>query len=220
VTWSEWLKSEKEKPYFQALTLALKNEYTEHTVYPKFQDIYTAFKLCPLESTKVVILGQDPYHGPGQAHGLAFSVLPDQSIPPSLTNIYNELYRDLKVVPATHGYLKHWADQGVLLLNTTLTVRDGSPGSHAKLGWEEFTDSVLRRLNDEDYPKAFLLWGNHAKKKGELIDPNKHLILESAHPSPLSAHRGFKGCGHFSQTNAFLESSGYRPIAWKLPPIG
>ncbi|MEC0242950.1 uracil-DNA glycosylase [Paenibacillus dokdonensis] len=217
--WDEQLQEEVEKPYFNELRYALAKEYKLHTVYPSKENLFQALKLTSYEHTKVVILGQDPYHGPGQAHGLSFSVLPGVRIPPSLSNIYKELHSDLGVPIPNNGYLVPWAKQGVLLLNTVLTVRDGQANSHKGLGWERFTDAVIEKLNERDQPVVFILWGSHAQKKGAFIDRNKHLVLESVHPSPLSVHRGFYGSKPFSKTNAFLESHGMKPIDWSIPNI-
>ncbi|MCJ8011330.1 uracil-DNA glycosylase [Paenibacillus sp. KQZ6P-2] len=217
--WDEQLKEEVEKPYFNDLRYALAKEYKLHTVYPAKDNLFQALKLTSYEHTKVVILGQDPYHGPGQAHGLSFSVLPGVRIPPSLSNIYKELHSDLGVPIPNNGYLVHWAKQGVLLLNTVLTVREGQANSHKGLGWERFTDAVIEKLNERDKPMLFILWGSHAQKKGAFIDRKKHLVLESVHPSPLSVHRGFFGSRPFSRTNAFLESHNMEPIDWTIPNL-
>jgi uracil-DNA glycosylase len=187
-------------------------------VYPPGADIFAALDATPFDKVKVVILGQDPYHGPGQAHGLCFSVRPGVPAPPSLENIFKELQRDLGIVRPTHGCLQHWAEQGVLLLNAVLTVEDGRAGAHAGKGWEGFTDHVVDVLNREREHLVFLLWGSYAQKKGAMIDARKHKVLRAPHPSPLSAHRGFLGCGHFSATNEYLRSTGQAPIDWSLPP--
>ncbi|HQX90940.1 MAG TPA: uracil-DNA glycosylase [Thermomonas sp.] len=189
------------------------------TVYPPGKDIFAAFDATPFDAIKVVILGQDPYHGPGQAHGLCFSVLPGVPVPPSLLNIYKELETDLGIARASHGCLLPWAQQGVLLLNAVLTVEDGKPGSHQGKGWEGFTDHVVEVLNRERDGLVFLLWGSYAQKKGAVIDPRRHRVLKAAHPSPLSAHRGFLGCGHFSSTNQYLIRNGQSPVEWALPPM-
>lgn len=217
--WDEQLKEEVEKPYFNDLRYALAREYKLHTVYPSKENLFQALKLTPYEDTKVVILGQDPYHGPGQAHGLSFSVMPGVRIPPSLVNIYKELHSDLGVPIPNNGYLVPWAKQGVLLLNTVLTVREGQANSHKDLGWERFTDAVIEKLNERDKPVVFILWGSHAQKKGAFIDRSKHLVLKSVHPSPLSVHRGFFGSRPFSKTNEFLESHGMEPIDWSIPDL-
>ena len=189
------------------------------TVYPPGKDIFAAFDATPFDAIKVVILGQDPYHGPGQAHGLCFSVLPGVPVPPSLLNIYKELETDLGIARASHGCLLPWAQQGVLLLNAVLTVEDGKPGSHQGKGWEGFTDHVVEVLNRERDGLVFLLWGSYAQKKGAVIDTRRHRVLKAAHPSPLSAHRGFLGCGHFSSTNQYLIRNGQAPVEWALPPM-
>lgn len=217
--WDEQLREEVDKPYFNDLRYALAKEYKLHTVYPSKENLFQALKLTSYEHTKVVILGQDPYHGPGQAHGLSFSVMPGVRIPPSLVNIYKELHSDLGVPIPSNGYLVPWAKQGVLLLNTVMTVRDGQANSHKGLGWERFTDAVIEKLNEREKPVVFILWGSHAQKKGAFIDRHKHLVLESVHPSPLSAHRGFFGSRPFSKANAFLASQGMEPIDWTLSNI-
>jgi len=187
-------------------------------VYPPGADIFAALNATPFDRVKVVILGQDPYHGPGQAHGLCFSVRPGVTAPPSLENIFKELHRDLGIPRPTHGCLQHWADQGVLLLNAVLTVEDGRAGAHAGKGWEGFTDHVVDVLNREREHLVFLLWGSYAQKKGAMIDARRHKVLRAPHPSPLSAHRGFLGCGHFSAANEYLRRTGQAPIDWSLPP--
>ena len=189
------------------------------TIYPPGKDIFAAFNATPFDAVKVVILGQDPYHGPGQAHGLCFSVLPGTPIPPSLLNIYKELETSTGFTHPDHGYLMPWAQQGVLLLNSVLTVENGKPGSHQGKGWEGFTDHVVDVLNREREGLVFLLWGSYAQKKGAMIDPRRHRVLKAPHPSPLSAHRGFLGCGHFSLTNQYLANHGQAPIEWALPPM-
>jgi uracil-DNA glycosylase len=188
-------------------------------IFPKGSDWFRALDLTPLDQVHVVILGQDPYHGPGQAHGLAFSVQPGVKVPPSLVNIYKELQSDLGIAPARHGFLEHWAQQGVLLLNTSLTVEQGLAASHKGRGWEGFTDAVIRLVANRDRPCAFLLWGNHAQKKADYVDAGRHLVLKAPHPSPLSAHSGFFGCRHFSRTNQWLVAQGLSPIDWTLPPV-
>jgi uracil-DNA glycosylase len=215
-TWQTYLAEEKQKPYFKKLLDTVKQEMQKKVIYPKSKDIFNALKLTPFEKVKVVIIGQDPYHGPNQAHGLAFSVQKGVATPPSLQNIFQELKNDLNISPPNHGCLEEWAKQGVLLLNTVLTVEAGKAHSHANLGWETFTDKIIQILNDEKENLVFLLWGSHAQKKGLQIDPTKHHILKAPHPSPLSAHRGFLGCRHFSKTNAFLEKVGKEPINWSL----
>ena len=212
--WKAALAHEFEKDYFKKLTEFIRNEYKTHRVYPPGKLIFNAFNQCPFEQLKVVILGQDPYHGPGQAHGLCFSVNQGIAFPPSLRNIFKELQSDVgKPIPES-GDLTPWAQQGVLLLNATLTVRAHQAGSHQKKGWEEFTDAVIKTANDQKEHLVFLLWGNYAISKSKFIDSEKHLVLTSVHPSPLSASRGFFGNHHFSRTNAFLESKGLATIQW------
>lgn len=213
-SWKEKLYPEFEKPYFQALIDFVKQEYREHKVYPPGALIFNAFEHCAFEEVKVVILGQDPYHNPGQANGLAFSVADDVASPPSLQNIYKEISDEYGSPIPKSGNLERWADQGVLLLNATLTVRAHQPGSHQKKGWEEFTDAVIQLLSDEKEHLVFLLWGAYAQKKGSIIDENKHLVLKSAHPSPFAANRGFFGNNHFKKTNEYLEKQGKEAIAW------
>jgi len=202
------------KPYFQKLSAFVREEYQKYKIYPPGGKIFNAFDSCPFDQVKVVILGQDPYHGPNQANGLAFSVSNGVPIPPSLKNIYKELKADLGVEPPGHGNLERWAHQGVLLLNATLTVRRGAAGSHQGKGWELFTDAVLRILSEQQEGLVFILWGAYAKRKGALIDRSKHYVIESAHPSPLSATSGFFGSRPFSKANAYLESKGKKPIDW------
>lgn len=217
-SWKEALATEFEQPYMQALADFLREEKQQgKVIYPPGPQIFNALNLTPLPQVKVVIIGQDPYHGPGQSHGLSFSVPEGIAVPPSLLNIYKELQRDLNIPIAKHGNLQSWAEQGVLLLNTTLTVEQGSAGAHAKAGWQCFTDRIIDCVNEQQAHVVFMLWGAHARSKGERIDASKHLILTSAHPSPLSAYRGFLGNGHFSQCNKFLQRTGQTPIAWKLP---
>lgn len=211
-------------PVFQSETLQKLREFLAaqkaagKTLYPRNRDIFAALDHTPLDSVKVVILGQDPYHGPGQAHGLCFSVLPGVPIPPSLRNIYAEQERDLGITQPCHGCLLPWADQGVLLLNAVLTVEQGLAASHQGKGWERFTDAVIELVNRERDGVVFLLWGSHAQAKARLLDAKRHLLLKAPHPSPLSAHRGFMGCGHFSQANRYLAAHGQTPIDWQLPP--
>lgn len=216
-TWKEAIGTEKEQEYFIGLLERVKQAREQVTVYPPAGDVFNAFRYTEFGDVKVVILGQDPYHGPGQAHGLAFSVREDVAIPPSLKNIYKELQNDIEgfQIPM-NGYLKPWADQGVLLLNTVLTVEAGNANSHANWGWERFTDKVIQALNEHREGLVFLLWGSHAQKKGAFINTSKHLVLKSAHPSPLSAHRGFLGNRHFSTANAYLVAKGKKPIQWSL----
>ena len=214
--WKKALNEEFEKPYFKNLAHKVKEEYANPTikVYPPGNKIFAAFDSCPYEDTKVVIIGQDPYHGYGQANGLSFSVAPGVKMPPSLINIFNEVHSDTGAPFPQDGDLSRWANQGVLLLNSSLTVRDGSPGSHTGIGWEEFTDAVVEKLNKEKENLVFILWGANAIKKGEKIDRNKHLVLTSPHPSPLSAHRGFFGNHHFSRANEYLKEHGKKEISW------
>lgn len=212
--WKEKLSDEFGKPYFSQLTEFVRTEYQSHTVYPAGKDIFKAFDHCDYEHVKVVIIGQDPYHGPGQANGLCFSVRDGMRIPPSLVNIFKEIHKDLGKPMPVSGNLERWADQGVLLLNATLTVRAGSPGSHQNKGWEDFTNAVIQKISADKQNVVFLLWGAYAQKKGEIIDRSKHLVLMSAHPSPFSADRGFFGCKHFSKTNEYLRSKGLREIDW------
>ena len=215
-SWNALLSSEFEKPYFQALTAFVKKEYSEHTCYPKGKEIFAAFDKCPVEDLKVVLLGQDPYHGEGQANGLSFSVRDGITHPPSLVNIFREIEEDLKLPYPESGNLSRWAEQGVLLLNATLTVRANTAGSHQGQGWETFTDAVIKSISDNCQHIVFLLWGSFAKKKRALIDTQKHCVLSSGHPSPLSANRGYWfGNKHFSKTNAYLTSVGKQAIDWK-----
>ncbi|RSK45624.1 uracil-DNA glycosylase [Hymenobacter perfusus] len=214
-SWRKVLAAEFEKPYFQHLIAFVKGEYATTTVYPPGPQIFHAFEACPFEQVKVVILGQDPYHGKGQAHGLSFSVAEGVRTPPSLQNIFKELQADLpERPPAPNGNLDRWAEQGVLLLNATLTVRAADPGSHQKKGWEQFTDAVIQQISDQKEHVVFVLWGAYAQKKGEIIDARKHLVLKAAHPSPYAADRGFFGSRPFSQTNAYLQQHGEQPITW------
>lgn len=213
-SWKEALKDEFDKPYFKELAAFVKEEYKSGTVYPSPNKVFAAFDNCPVDKTKVVILGQDPYHGPGQANGLCFSVSEDVPIPPSLQNIYKEIESDTGKKMPSHGNLERWARQGVLLLNATLTVRAAAPGSHQGKGWESFTDAAIRYLAENKENLVFLLWGSYAQKKGEFINRHKHLVLTSPHPSPLSADKGFFGCRHFTKTNAYLIMHGKKPIEW------
>lgn len=214
--WGNALKDEFEKPYFKDITDKVRQEYADPRVriYPPGGKIFSAFDSCPFDDTKVVIIGQDPYHGAGQANGLCFSVNPGVRMPPSLMNIFKEVESDTGAPFPQNGDLSRWAEQGVLLLNSSLTVREGQPASHSDIGWEEFTDSVVDKLNREKENLVFILWGSHAIKKGEKIDRNKHLVLTSPHPSPLSAHRGFFGNHHFSKANQYLVAHGKEPIQW------
>lgn len=213
-SWNKALSEEFDKPYFKDLTAFVREEYTSYKVFPPAKLIFNAFDSCPFNQVKVVIIGQDPYHGYGQAHGLCFSVGEEVKMPPSLINIYKELKTDLGVPLPETGSLVRWARQGVLLLNATLTVRASSPGSHQNKGWEEFTDAVIRIISEEKQNVVFILWGAYAQKKGEIINRDQHKIIESAHPSPFAAHRGFFGSKPFSQTNAYLGSVGLEPIKW------
>ncbi|USS84976.1 uracil-DNA glycosylase [Fructilactobacillus myrtifloralis] len=215
--WWPILKPEFEKPYYQELRRFLVSEYQTHTVYPAMQRIFQAFEWTPFSATKVVILGQDPYHGPHQAIGLSFAVEPNVAVPPSLRNIYKELENDLGIKPVQHGYLKHWADQGVLLLNSVLTVRDGQAYSHQGHGWEQLTDYAIAKLSERPEPVVFILWGRSARNKIKLIDQTTNVVIQSAHPSPLSANRGFFGSRPFLKTNAALTAMGETPIDWQLP---
>ena len=215
--WLDCIQSEFKKPYYKELYQFVRNEYDTHVIYPPSDDIFNAFHLTPLSKVKVLILGQDPYHGAHQAHGLCFSVLPDQpELPPSLQNIYKELQDDLGCEIPNNGYLKKWAEQGVLMLNTVLTVRAHQAGSHQGKGWEQFTDAIIQAVNAQDRPVVYLLWGKPAQSKIPMLTNPKHLILKAPHPSPLSAYRGFLGCRHFSQTNAFLKENGVEPIDWQI----
>mgnify|MGYP001199612149 CR=1 FL=1 len=217
-SWCRWLGDEFQASYMQSLRDFLAAEKAARKViYPHSSNWFRAFELTPLDRVKVVILGQDPYHGPDQAHGLCFSVRPGVPVPPSLKNIYKELADDVGFRPVAHGTLESWARQGVLLLNTSLTVEQGSAGSHRGKGWETFTDSAIAAVSAHAEPSVFLLWGSHARQKKALVDAGRHLVLESPHPSPLSAHRGFFGNHHFSRANAFLEQNGREPIHWQLP---
>ena len=214
--WLEALKPEFKKEYYKELFQKVGQEYQERKIFPAPDDIFNAFHFTPLDEVKVVILGQDPYHNDGQAHGLCFSVKKDVEIPPSLVNIYQELHDDLGCEIPNHGYLEKWARQGVLMLNTVLTVRAHQANSHRGIGWEQFTDAAIRVLNEQDRPIVFLLWGRPAQMKKSMLNNPKHLILEAPHPSPLSAYRGFFGCRHFSKTNEFLAANGVTPIDWQI----
>lgn len=214
--WLEALRGEFKKPYYRQLFETVKKEYATHLVFPPSDDIFNAFHLTPLKDVKVVILGQDPYHNVGQAHGLCFSVQKGVAIPPSLVNIYQELYDDLGCSIPDHGYLVKWAHQGVLMLNTVLTVRAHQANSHRGIGWEEFTDAAIKVLDEQDRPIVFILWGTPAQRKKTMLHNPRHLVLEAPHPSPLSAYRGFFGSRPFSKTNAFLEENGVEPIDWQI----
>ncbi|NLL51241.1 MAG: uracil-DNA glycosylase [Peptococcaceae bacterium] len=217
--WHDLLKNEFSKEYYLKIRQFLINEYRTKTVYPDMYDIYNALHFTPYKDVKVVILGQDPYHGPNQAHGLSFSVKPGVQAPPSLVNIFKELHNDLGCYIPNNGYLKKWADQGVLLLNASLTVRAGQANSHSAIGWEKFTDQVIQVLNDREDPVVFILWGKKAQAKLSIITNPWHFIIKSPHPSPLSAHAGFFGSKPFSKTNQFLSSIGKKPIDWQIENI-
>ena len=214
--WDEILKDEFEKPYYKELRAFLKREYSTRRIYPEMNDIFNSLKCSSFKDTRVVIIGQDPYHGAGQAHGMCFSVKKGVEPPPSLKNIFKELESDVGFKIPDHGELTSWAKQGVLLLNTVLTVREGAPNSHKGKGWESFTDRVISELNKKDTPVVFLLWGANAKAKAKIIDNPRHVKLETVHPSPLSAYGGFFGCRHFSKTNEILIASGQEPIDWQI----
>ena len=213
-TWKEVLQDEFDRPYFELLTRFVRKEYETQTIYPPAKLIFSAFNLCPFDKTKVVIIGQDPYHGYSQAHGLCFSVNDGIQFPPSLINIFKEIEDDLHIPFPKSGNLERWAKQGVLLLNATLTVRANLAGSHQQKGWEEFTDSVIKKLSDHREGLVFMLWGSYAQRKGLVIDTKKHLVLQAVHPSPLSAYRGFMGCKHFSRANAYLRERGKMAVEW------
>ncbi len=219
-SWRTPLEGEFASPYMQALKRFLEGEKASgKRIFPKGAEYFRALDLTPLDRVKVVILGQDPYHGEGQAHGLCFSVKPGVRTPPSLVNIYKELQSDLGIARAGHGFLEHWARQGVLLLNSVLTVEMARAASHQGQGWEKFTDAVVRLVNQQAQPVVFMLWGAYAQRKAGFVDASRHLVLKAAHPSPLSAHNGFLGCGHFSKANAFLAAHGREPIDWALPDV-
>ena len=216
--WLEQLKPEFEQDYMQQLRAFLRaRSKAKAHIYPAAKNIFAAFDHTPFEQVRVVIIGQDPYHGPGQAHGLCFSVMPGTTVPPSLQNIYRELHTDIGFTPPQHGCLLPWAGQGVLLLNAVLTVERGQAGAHQNRGWERFTDAAITALNKHRDGLVFLLWGSYAQRKGSIVDAQRHLVLKAPHPSPLSAHRGFFGCRHFSQANAWLKSHGHAEIDWQLP---
>ncbi|WP_019121269.1 uracil-DNA glycosylase [Brevibacillus massiliensis] len=217
--WETLLEADFQADYYVRLQRFLDEQYRHEVVYPERDELFTALRLTSYADTKVVILGQDPYHGPGQAHGLSFSVKPGAKIPPSLKNIYKELQDDLGCYIPNNGYLVKWAEQGVLLLNTVLTVRAGSPNSHKGIGWENLTDRIIQLVNRREKPAVFILWGNHAQEKRPLIDENRHCILSSAHPSPFSARKGFFGSKPFSAANHFLQKIGSTPIDWQIPHI-
>ena len=212
--WKALLEEEFSKPYFEELTRFVKEEYATRRIYPRGSNIFRAFDKCPLDKLKVVIIGQDPYHGPGQAHGLCFSVDEGVPHPPSLQNIFKEVASDIGAPIPSSGNLDRWAEQGVLLLNSVLTVREHEAASHAGKGWEQFTDAVVRKIAQEKQGVVYLLWGSYAQRKGAMVDPQRNCILKAVHPSPLSAYRGFLGCKHFSQANDYLISTGQTPINW------
>ena len=214
--WDELLQDQFSSQYYKQLRIFLKTEYSYRNIYPDMYDIFKSMKLTDFDAVKVVLLGQDPYHNPGQAMGLAFSVPKGEKLPPSLVNIYKEIYNELAIPPSSNGDLTCWAKQGVLLLNTVLTVREHSPASHKGQGWENFTDAIIKLISSKKERVVFLLWGANARSKKGLIDQNKHLVLECAHPSPLSAYNGFFGCGHFKKTNEYLISNGVEPIDWSI----
>ena len=219
---NDWLPSveaEFKKPYYRSLYTFVKEEYDNRIIYPPADDIFNAFHLTPLKDVKVLILGQDPYHEPDQAHGLCFSVKPGVEVPPSLVNIYKEINDDLGLKIPNNGYLVKWASQGVLMLNTVLTVRAHQANSHKGKGWEQFTDAIIEAVNKEDRPIVYMLWGSHAQSKIPMLTNKNHLILKAPHPSPLSAYRGFFGCKHFSKCNDFLKSNGIEPIDWQIDDI-
>jgi uracil-DNA glycosylase len=217
-SWQAALEPEFASPYIQGLReFLIREKALGKVIFPKGSEYFRALDLTPLGNVRVVILGQDPYHGDGQANGMCFSVRPGVRIPPSLINIYKELERDLGIAPARHGFLEHWANQGVLLLNSVLTVERGLAASHQGQGWERFTDAVVRAVNAQDAPAVFMLWGAYAQRKAAFVDASRHLVLKAPHPSPLSAHQGFIGCGHFSKVNEFLAGKGMTQIDWRLP---
>lgn len=219
-SWKKWLLPEFSKPYMQTLKAFLQQEKAAgKIIYPPGPNIFNALNTTPFEQVKVVILGQDPYHGPKQAHGLCFSVQPGVPAPPSLQNIFKELRSDLGITPPNHGCLQAWATQGVLLLNSVLTVEAGKAASHQGRGWEQFTDKVIEAINTQKTHVVFMLWGSYAQRKGQFVDTRKHCVLQSTHPSPLSAYRGFIGCRHFSKANAYLKAQGLMPIDWQLPHL-
>ena len=220
-SWLQALAGEFAEPYMNDLRAFLLSEREKgKRIYPRASNWFRALDLTPLDKVRVVILGQDPYHGPGQAHGLCFSVQPGVKIPPSLVNIYKELTGDLQIPPARHGFLESWAGQGVLLLNSVLTVEEGRAASHAGRGWERFTDAIIRLVAARPEPAVFMLWGAHAQRKAGFVEGGRHLVLKSVHPSPLSAHGGFFGCRHFSRANSFLEAAGRGAVDWRLPELG
>jgi uracil-DNA glycosylase len=217
--WTPWLKQEWQQPYFRKLAAFVHEAYEHGRIYPPKQQVFAAFENCDINDIKAVILGQDPYHQPHQAHGMCFSVNPGIAIPPSLVNIFRELQDDLGCYIPNNGFLMPWAQQGVFLLNTVMTVEDSHPRSHAGRGWETFTDHAIQKINDREDPVVFLLWGRDARNKAGMIDRSRHLVLEAAHPSPLSAYHGFFGCRHFSRTNDFLKEHGKKEIDWQIPNL-
>ena len=217
--WTPWLKQEWQQPYFRKLAAFVHEAYEHGRIYPPKQQVFAAFENCDINDIKAVILGQDPYHQPHQAHGMCFSVNPGIAIPPSLVNIFRELQDDLGCYIPNNGFLMPWAQQGVFLLNTVMTVEDSHPRSHAGRGWETFTDHAIQKINDKEDPVVFLLWGRDARNKAGMIDRSRHLVLEAAHPSPLSAYHGFFGCRHFSRTNDFLKEHGKKEIDWQIPNL-
>ena len=219
MNWQSIIKEESSKDYFKQITYFVQEDSKQHKIYPPHKDIFNAFKYCPFDKVKVVCLGQDPYHNPGEAHGLSFSVLPGVKLPPSLQNIFKELKNDLNIAAPNHGCLTSWAEQGVLLLNSFLTVRQNQPGSHQNIGWHIFTDKIISLLNNKNTPTVFVLWGNFAKKKKGLITNPAHLIIEGVHPSPLSAYSGFFGSKPFSKINNFLIENNIDPINWEIDNI-
>lgn len=217
--WFTYLKPEFSKPYYKALYEFVKDEYKNYVVYPPSDEIFSALEHTPIDKVKVVLLGQDPYHEKGQAHGMSFSVKPGIKTPPSLQNMYKELHDELGLYIPNNGYLEKWANQGVLLLNTSLTVRNGLANSHKGKGWEQFTDAIISAVNTQDRPIVYFLWGSNARAKKALISNPKHLVLETVHPSPLSAYNGFFGCGHFKKANDFFMQNGIEPIDWQIENI-
>lgn len=217
--WLPYLKQEFSKDYYRNLYEFVKKEYSEKVIYPPSDEIFSALERTPIDKVKIVLLGQDPYHEAGQAHGMSFSVKPGIKTPPSLQNMYKELKDELGCYIPNNGYLEKWADQGVLLLNTCLTVREGAANSHKGKGWEQFTDAIIKTVNEQDRPVVYFLWGSNARSKKALINNPKHLVLESVHPSPLSAYNGFFGCGHFKMANEFLQKNGMTPIDWQIENI-
>ncbi|MEM1008357.1 MAG: uracil-DNA glycosylase [Myxococcota bacterium] len=218
-SWSDVLAEEFGKKYFQPLDAFVEEKFATETVYPPRAHIFSAFEAVDYENVKVLMLGQDPYHQPDQAHGLCFSVLPGVKIPPSLRNIYKELHSDLGCSIPDHGYLMHWANQGILMLNAVMTVTDSQPASHKSKGWERFTDAVIKKVNEKPDPVVFLLWGGYARKKSKFVDQERHVVIEGVHPSPLSAKNGFFGSHPFSQVNEALVQAGKEPIDWQIPPV-